>query len=615
MNKKLDWYIRELRCKNDANIDVYNGWLARYFANPFVDLRAQWEIINQKYWRMYDSDLDNPAKVNVIKSVIDSIISSLYNNKVDPSFIPVNGLFKTEKVCDDAQQYFELLYENKNINKIANDVARMACIFGSGHILINPITYEISAIAPHITTFINAEKRYGDNKRVLLKYRNFPISQLSKYNISGRKLPELDSKLTVCFEHYIDVEVHKQLLFVNGTLVKEESYDRDVLPLLTYYYNEPVFGEFTVGLVQELDDIQTQIDIINENISEAIQTTPANMVFVPEGTNLTPNDLDNRGGTAYLISGKNTPNGPKDGRVEVVAPRPYDPSWQQTLQMYVDLAYEMAGKSQLASMGKKPSGLDSGASLKTFTDIESDRFETQTTHYINLFEDLAKLLIEILPEDQDILPQSINNSSYKWKDVKEQSKLFKIRYVPISTMSKDPGENQKIVMQMSQSSQIPLYKFARMFHNPDIEALFNDASAKYDGIKQCIARAIEDEDYDIPIWVEKATLAQEITVTQNKLYKCITGDKENDKYVEDSLKRLLQLEANLKEDMQRNGYVEPDVAEEMVGSDEAGEMGGTGVTNQIADVTSEVQQPQEGLEGDIDSSIEPVGVEEELGNS
>lgn len=603
--KKLDWYINELRSKNDSNIGYYNGWLARYFANPWVDLRAQWEIVNQKYWVMYDEDLENPAKINVIKSVIDSIVSSLYNNKVSISCIPVNGLFKTEKVCNDSEQYFDILYEYIHMNEKANDVARMACIFGVGYLYYNPITHEISALSPHIATFMNAEKRYGENKRVLLKYRNFPVSLLDQYDISSRKLPDLTNKLTVNFEHYIDTEIHKQLLFINNTLVKELEYKPDVLPILPFYYNKPVFGEFTVGLVQELDDIQTQIDIINDNISEAIQSTPSNMVFVPEGTNLTPNDLDNRGGTAYYVSSKPTPQGPRDGKVEIVAPRAYDPVWQQTLKMYVDYAYEMAGKSQLSSMGKKPSGLDSGASIKTFIDVESDRFETQTTHYIDLFERFANLLIDILPEDQDILPQSVNNSSYKWKDVKEQAELFKVRFVPVSTLSNDPGENQKLVMQMSQSSQIPLYKFARMFHNPDIESLFNDASAKFDGIRQCISRAIEDEDYEIPIWVEKATLAQEITVTQNKLYKCLTGDKENDKYVEDSLKRLLQLEASLKEDMQKNGYVQPDVADELT----EGDMGGTGTTNQLADVTSEVP-----LEGDIESSIEPAGVEEELGN-
>ena len=157
--KKLDWYINELRSKNESNIDYYNRWLAHYFANPWVDLRAQWEIVNWKWWGTSDSDLEDSAKVNVIKSVIDSIVSTLYNNKVYPSLVPVNGLFKTEKVCDDAQQYFELMSDYLNINRIVNDAARMACIFGSGHLFVNPITREISAIAPHIATFINAEKR------------------------------------------------------------------------------------------------------------------------------------------------------------------------------------------------------------------------------------------------------------------------------------------------------------------------------------------------------------------------------------------------------------------------------------------------------------------------
>lgn len=606
----LNWYIRNLRSKIDANLPWYSRWLSRYFNDPYVDLRARWEIISH-YMDTYG---DNEVKFNVIKSVIDSVVSSLYNNKVIASFVPVNGLPDTRRACNDAQQYFDILFEQQKINKKINDVARMACIFGRGHLFINPITREINPLSPHLISFLNMEKRYFGDTRCLIHYYNYPISLLSKYGIPKRKMPE-ETKLTCEFEHYIDCELKKQILFIDGQAVAEYDYDHDVLPILTLYYNEPVFGEQTIGIVQELDSIQSIADDTAANMAEAIRSTPTNQIFLQAGSDLTPNDLDNRGGTVYFVKPTPSVQGPQNGLVDIVNPRPFDPAWKQTFDMFKEWAFEQIGKSELSSMGKKPAGLDSGTSIKTFIDVESDRFETQTTHYINAFEDFAKLLIEILPENEDILPQSMNSSSMKWGDVKKQADLFKIQFVPISMMSKDPGENQKLIMQFSQSSQLPLFKFARMFNNPDITTLFADASAKYDGIRQCIYRALKEEDYDIPIWVEKATLAQEISVEENKLYSCLTGDKENDKQVEESLKRLMQLEATLKEDMQKNGYVQPDVAEEANITEEG--IGGSGVTNQIADVTNEIQNNQqaaEQLQGEIESTIEPVGTEEELGN-
>lgn len=612
MKKEVtDWYIRELRSKIDANISWYSRWLSRYFNDPWVDLRARWEITSHYH------NNDGSIKFNVIKAVIDSVVSSLYNNKVLASFIPVNGLPDTVRACKDAQQYFDIMYEHEKINKKVNDVARMACIFGRGHLFINPVTYKVEPLSPHLVAFLNMEKRYGASQRCLIHYYNFPISKLSEYPIPKRKLPN-ETQLTCEFEHYIDCELRKQLFFINGMLVLELPYEHDVLPILTLYYNQPVFGEQTTGLVQELDSIQLIIDDIADNMAEAIRSTPTNQIFLQTGSGITRDELDNRGGAVYLVKPVNSVTGPQASGVTVANPVPYDQFWKQTMDMWKEYAFEQVGKSELSSMGRKPAGLDSGASLKTFIDIESDRFETQTTNYIDSFEDLAKLLIEILPEDQDILPQSLNSSSMKWGDVKRQSKLFKIQYVPISMLSKDPGENQKLIMQFSQSGQIPLYKFARLFNSPDIAEVFNDASAKYDGVRQCVYRALKDEDYDIPIWVEKATLAQEISVEQNKLYSCLTGDKENDKLVEESLKRLMQLEATLKEDMQKNGYVQPDVAEEMVGSDEVGQMGGMGTTNQIADVTSEVDNindASQSLREEIDSNMESVGVEQELGNA
>jgi hypothetical protein len=547
-------------------MEWYEYQICRYFNDTSMDLRGNYETM----WRNigFDepeyNDIAISAYFNVIKSVVDALVSKIYNQKVRAYFTPINGNWKTKRVVNDIQQYFDVLYDSQKINRKISNVFRMACVFGKGHLLVDDFNKQIVPLPPHCVSFLNSEIRYGTQtpKRCMIRYLNMPIENLKAYGIS---IPM--NKVSVDFSWYIDVEEHKQIFFIDNSRVKELPYKPTVLPILTLYYNEPIFGSSTVSIVQELDGIQFQIDKLFSKLSSAAQLTPANQIFVLEGSSLEPKDISNKSGMKYALK---MPPGTSTPPVISVTPPPYDAEWKEWLAVLIDKAYSQIGISELSAMGKKQAGLNSGVSLQTFEDIESDRFETQVTHYISAFIDLAKLLIEVLDDNDDILPQSVNNSSLKWKDVKQQSDLFKIQYSAATQMSKDPSENVKTIMNMAQTGQIPVHKLARSMNNPDLIEATKSAAAKDDAIQQTIAQAIENEVYDIPEFVPHDLLGAEITVIQEQLYSSLSGDKENDKLVEESLKRTMMLEAALLNIMQETGEINVDNPEEQLieGNDE-----------------------------------------------
>lgn len=597
-------HINDLNSILDSQLDYYEYQLCRYFNDTSMDLRGNYEYMwrNIGFDDPQDGNLAISAYFNVIKSVIDSLVSKLYNQKVRPYFTPVNGTWDTKRVVEDVQQYFDVAFDNLNVNRIINNTFRMACIFGKGFIFIDPITKAITALPPHCVSVLNSEIRYGNKpKRCMIRYLNMPVEHLQAYGIkapSGRK--------SIDFNWYIDIESHEQRFFIDRKEVKKLPYKPDELPLLPLYYNEPVFGNNTVSIVQELDGIQTQIDKMSAKTSAAAQLSPANQTFVLEGSTLTPKDLSDEAGVVYGIKmapGQTTPP------VVTVTPPIFDKQWQDWLAFLIDKAYAMIGISELSAMSKKQAGLNSGVSLQTFEDIESDRFETQVTHYIQAFVNLAKLMIKVLDDDADILPQSINNSSMKWGDVRKQVDLFKIQFTPATQLSKDPSENVKTIINMSQIGQIPVYKLARSMNNPDLIEATKGAAAVGDGIQQCIARAIEKEEYDIPEFVPYQQLAQEITVVENELYASLSDDKENDKLVETSLKRLMTLEGQLLETMQEVGYVQVDQPQEAVTSED-GSMGIAPQTNVAPDITNELADdmaPKENEQEQMANGDETVG--------
>jgi len=554
-------YISELRTVLDGNLDFYEYELMRYWNDTSIDIRNDWEYQwhNIGFDRISDSDLLRSAYTNTIKSVIDSLVSKLANQKVRPYFNPINGTWKTKKVVKNIQQYFDILFDREDVNKKVSDAFRNACIMGRSYIFINPLNNKIMVLPAHCVATLKSEEKYGEVKHGLVRFLHFPTSSLKDYGI------DFSGAQGRCSLYmYFDTDEHVCKIFVNSSLKKTIPYKHDEMPWVTVYYNTPVMGNECTSIVQELDGIQTQIDFINAQISAATQLTPANQTFVIEGSNLNPKDLSNKAGVVYGIKmppGVNTPP------VVSVQQRMFDPQWQQLLEYYVKQAYEIVGISQLSAMSKKPSGLDSGTALATMEDIESDRFETQVTNYIRVFVNLANLIINIVDEDAEVLPSDINVSAIKWKDVKKQKDLFKIQYSAATSLSKDPAEKIKQIVQMTQIGLITPDKVARYLDMPDLEDAYSEASATADGVSQCISRAIEEDDYDIPTWVSYEALSNEITSVQNQLYSALVGNEKDDKDTKKALTSLMKLEENLAQIMESQGFIESEEPEEAVVSE------------------------------------------------
>lgn len=540
-NWSLDRSKTKLQSIVDSNIQRYSYNLARYMNDVTVDLNYLTEyddsIWNYRFYNIQDSDLAQSPKINVVKSVIDALVSKLANQKVRPYFNPVNGLFSTRKIVKQAQQYFDIIYDKEHVQDKISKGYRNACIFGIGYIFFNPFTKTIEVPGTWQVAVCNTEKGYGEPTKLLVEYKNMPVTQLDRYGIKGKYTSEY-----VNFKLFFDVLEHKMLAYVNDAKALDKSYKADVVPVIAIYHTRPVFGTKTVSVVDELDGIQTNIDLINQKISTAAQLTPGNVTYVQAGSSLTKEDISNRTGMAYTVK-----MGPGMNQLPVVnvTPAPFDPSWQALLDSYVKQAYEIIGISQLSAQSQKPSGLDSGAALSTMEDIESDRFQTQVDNYVHAFVDLANLIMEI--NEGDILPKSVDTADYSWEDIRKQKDLFKIQFSAASALSKDPATKIQQIMQLTQIGLITTDKVALYLDSPDLEEAYRGASAVQDAIDATISNAIENDNYEIPDYVGYQQLLTQIIIEENKLYS--SKDLE-------AVMKLEKLKTNLLEIMNEEGFAD-----------------------------------------------------------
>lgn len=533
-------YISTLSSRIEGKLDFYSYKLARYLNRADVDLR---NYDYQYYYNtplslLQDGDLLRAPSTNVIKSVIDSLVSKLSNNKVRPFFAPVDGTFKTKKVIRQAQQFFDIYYDKINLNNIISETFKDACIFDIGYIIINPFTFEVERVPSYCIEELNVN---GENKVALIKWIHQPSLALDKYGISTSR-------------QYVNIEMlikeNEATLYVDEKKVK--TITTSGYPIVNVYYNEPINNGKTVSIVDELEGIQTQIDLINSKIAATSQLTPANLVFIDEQSGLKASEVNNKDCQIYPVGIQpgNTAN-----PVNVVTPVPFDPSWSAMLDFYINKAYDMIGISQLSAQSRKPSGLDSGVALQTMEDIESDRFEVQVNHFINAYINVTRKLIEIIPEDVEILPADKYQSTMTWATLKEQNNLYKVQYSAATALSKDPAERAKQIIQMSQIGLITPSKAAELMDMPDLTDAYTDAEAMEMAVAAVINNAVEYDLYDVPDYVSLTSLAREITLEQNQLFISMSAGKNNDEVAE-SLKRLDKLDVIVADKMVQLGIID-----------------------------------------------------------
>ena len=165
--------LQKLQTIIDSELGMNSYRLARYLNDVSVDLNYFQEyndsIWGYKFLNIQDIDLAQSPKVNVIKSVIDSLVSKISNQKVRPYFTPVNGLFSTRAIVKQAQQFFDIIYDKEKVHEKITQAFRNSCIFNIGYVFFNPFTSELEAPGSWQVAICNTEKGYGTGSSAMCR--------------------------------------------------------------------------------------------------------------------------------------------------------------------------------------------------------------------------------------------------------------------------------------------------------------------------------------------------------------------------------------------------------------------------------------------------------------
>lgn len=518
--QKIKDNINEIRCFGQKRLGKYTRNYRRYSYTPYVSLTNE-KNPNVIGWFQGDIDVGQeedtqptPA-VNVIKSVIDTLTSKIAQSKVRPFFNCINGTFKDILIVKQAQQYFDQFFDFQNVNKKVSEAFRDSCIFDTGCIYIDEENARIERALPWQVFVRPSEMNYGKITRVYYERKDFPTTLLLDDEIFADVKKKLIDYDYVTYGVYYDTVNHIKAYKIDEVpFFKSVRYDGNEVPFCFLHYNSPIHGDSSESVVDMLNSIQAQIDTIMARISDASQLTPSSMFFVPEGSSVKISQISNRAGQVMYY--RPTPN-MTGSPISTFTPNFISSEYMQYIESLKQTAYEMVGISQLSAMSAKPTGLDSGVSLQTMENIESDRFETQLNQVIRCYVDIAKKCIDSFPKDKDILPEEKTRESIKWADIVTEKDKMTIQFSGADALSKDPSEKLKQLQLLAQSGVIPQSRIAQFIEIPDLQGGYSLTNNAINAVLSTIERCINDDVFAIPEFIPFQMLKEEIINTQLSL--------------------------------------------------------------------------------------------------
>lgn len=517
---KIIQNINELINLNSSRKAKYYRNFRRYSFTPYASIENQKSPSIVGYWQTEmdgESDTNSLPQLNVIKSTIDTLTSKIAQSKVRPFFTTVNGTFKDLQIAKQSQQFFDLFFDQQDVNKTVSEAFRDSCIFDTGCIFIDKDERKITKALPWQVFTRPSERTYGKITRVYYEQKDYPVSLLPK-----EMAKKYQDKEYITFGKYYDTINEVYVIIIDGLIQSIEDYKIDVVPFIFLHYCNPIFGNSSQSIVDMLNSIQLEIDTLMSKIKDAALLNPAMTFFVPQDSDIKSTQLSNRIGN--IITYKSTPN-MTSSPVTVSTPAFIDAQYMTLVEQLKQTAYEMVGISQLSAQSIKPQGLDSGIALQTMENIESDRYETQLNAVIRSYVDIARVAIRVFPQDEDILPEAKTRLNVKWKEVVEQAEKMSIQFSGAEALSKDPSTKLQQLQLLAQAGVITKSRVAQLMEIPDLQSGYALSTNAIDAVLALIDRCLLEDDFNIPDFIPFTMLKEEIINVQLSLYKNVKENK------------------------------------------------------------------------------------------
>lgn len=465
-----------------------------------------------------------PLKLNVIRSMIETVTARIAQNFPIVQVAADGAEWSYKLKARRMTRFITTKQEEAGYRRVSPILFRDCCIRGTGIAKITSRNGELvhDRVPKKELLVDELEARYGEawNVHRVMQYSRdrlaalFPRHRTAIMTTSdgGPTLRdergdwqgyERDNLIHVTESHHLpsspaaDDGVHA--ISIRGRVIHRGEWKRQRLPYSFLHWSPPDDGFWGTGLAEELAPIQWAIDQTVTVLNEGFRLGAPLKVFLQRQSKIIRTQLVPLVGAIVEHTG---------AKPDISAPS--NPVSQQQIQWLVQLfqwAYEIAGVSQMAAMGKKPGSLESGEALRTYHDFETERFQHVENQYQNLALDCAERSID---EAKDIYGSKSKDGEpighkfhakwvhrdviekINWGDVDMARDCFKLKLKPVNYLSGTWSGRVDKAQDLAKAGLVPGPWLLPLFDSPDLERFTRLQTAMFNYAEWTVERLMDD---------------------------------------------------------------------------------------------------------------------------
>ena len=463
-------------------------------------------------------NVSNRVTLNVVQSMVDTVVSKVTKNKPKASFLTSGGDFSLQSKAKKLTKFVEGIFSFTDFYQLAALAFKDSCIFGTGCLKIFVENGEIKAERVFIgeIKIDDIESYYGKPRQVhqekwlpkdVVKAM-FPGFELeidnasspdekTFQNVQGSRLKDM---VRVIESWHLpsgpNAKDGKHTICISTATLLDEPYYKDYFPFVFFRWNTRPVGFFGQGLAEQLQGIQLEMNKILRTIQVSMHLVSVPKLLVEASSKIVSSHLNNRIGGVIKYAGTPPQYAPLGGIPGELFSH---------LDRLFSRAYEIAGVSQLGAQSQKPAGLDSGKALREFNDLETERFMSVAKRYEKCFMDAAEIMIETAKDLYEL------KGDYKvkakdgkfidtisWKDVNMDADKYMMQIFPTSALSSTPAARLADVQDLLAAGFIDKEDALKLLDFPDLEAAMNLLNADSNNLERLIETMMDEGKYFPP---------------------------------------------------------------------------------------------------------------------
>lgn len=519
---------------------------------------------------------DDRPSFNLIESCADTLGSRLTQNQPEPKFLTDGGDYKQRHLAQELNQFIlGEFYQTKAYEKVAKMI-RDGLVMGTGVLKIyrgDDDKVCIDRVMPTDLYVDDNDALNGDPQQLIQAklmdrdklIANSPTNKRSIIAATPNSYPDNapDSGRTTS-DQVMVVEAWKlpsgpdpkqpgympgrHVITTAGGVIFDEEWNKPKFPFVFFKYADPFLGFWGKGLGERLFGTQLAINRIMYTITRAISLVGVPRVFVEQSSKVVKAHNNNEIGVIITYAGTK----PSYEIAPCNAPELY-----QERDRLIEYGFRQEGISNMQATGQKPAGLDSGEAIRSYDDINSDRFaETAkkveqicidaSYHIVDVAMDIAKPIDEGgTGKYETVYPNKDGTKEVNLPQMKFLKDPFVIKCFTESSLPRTPGGRIATVTEQVQAGMLTLKEGRRLMRFPDLENNERLDNASEERIFKCLDKIVEKGEYTHPDEFLDLELASTLTIQYINLYRAANLEQEKDDLLETYFNQVQALLAKM----------------------------------------------------------------------